>query len=657
MNSLESILSDLTPSQLEAVTHQDGPMLVVAGAGSGKTRVVTRRIAWLLSHGVWPSQILAMTFTNKAAREMRERIAALTGSEPPRSIGTFHSCCARFLRQDIGFLRDGRTSDFTIYDDGEQQAIVKQILKDHAEEFPAKLAPRTVLSLISAAKSARVTPEQYAAEHGADEALPRVATHYERKLRECNAVDFDDLLLLMARILEDFPDVRAAYQRRYRYLLIDEYQDTNHLQYELMRLLTGPEENVHVTGDPDQSIYSWRGADYSNIMNFTHDFPNARVVKLEQNYRSTQAILDAANEVISNNANRLEKRLFTENSTGFPVRVVRVPSGAYEGFYLTHRLRQLRADGVALRDIAVFYRTNSQSRPLEDALIQDSIPYQLLGGVRFYDRQEIRDLLAFLRLSVNPGDQLSLARAAGLTDLKVGPKTLATLAEAAAIAGQPILDFLATGNFKSLGIRGVPRVQRLAEWAAQLRAIPHQPLEQAVRDIYEFSRLEEIYAKEVDGDDRIANLEELISKAAQFGDNQPDATLADFLEEVALVADVDGHDPDADRITLMTLHSSKGLEFPYVFITGVEEGLLPHKNSLGDDSGIEEERRLFYVGITRAREELTLLHAESRYTWSGEEPSAPSRFLDELPRDGVKYQDYGMRSSRHGGGSFWRGRR
>ena len=642
---MNDILEGLTAAQCEAVTHKDGPMLVLAGAGSGKTRVVTRRIAYLLSHGVWPSQILAMTFTNKAAREMQERIAALINGEAPRNIGTFHGCCARFLRHDIELLNDGRNRNFTIYDDGEQLTVIKRVLKNMGQPHPSGLSPSGVQELINNAKAQRVEADVLALRqnYNEPELLGLVAKNYEAEMCRSNAVDFEDLLALMVKILEEHQEVRELYHNRFRYLLIDEYQDTNRLQYELMRLLAGPAENVHVTGDPDQSIYSWRGADYSNIMNFTRDFPTAKVVKLEQNYRSTQSILDVANALIRHNGNRMEKNLFTENGEGCPVRDVFVYSGQQEAEWLSQRILQLRSEGISLRDIAVFYRTNSQSRLLEDSLRRMTIPYCMPRGTKFYDRMEIKDLLAFLRLHENHCDLISLERVAKCVGDGIGPRTLAKLVQVANDVPIPVLDLLAADDLPQLYGKLSSKLREFADKCRKLRQLPNAPLGDAVQGILEFSRLEDTYILEEDGQDRIDNLREMVAEARQFEQDFPDATLEEYLENVALVADVELRDETADRCSLMTLHSAKGLEFPYVFIAGVEQGYLPHVNSMEDPEGLEEERRLLYVGITRAKEELTLLHAQTRFLWQGLTVREPSCFLEELPKNLVQHLTYGIR--------------
>ena len=644
---MDDILSNLTPQQLEAVIHKDGPMLVIAGAGSGKTRVVTRRIAYLISQGVWPSQILAMTFTNKAAREMKSRVATLVGEEP-RTCGTFHSCCARFLRSDIELLKTGRTRDFTIYDTSEQQSVLKKVLKDNGIKLPSGLSPRAVGELISAAKTRRRPIFDLAVERNIShpDFIAKVAGLYEGKMAELNAVDFDDLLSLTADLLEQHPDVRDIYHNRFRYILIDEYQDTNHLQYELMRLLVGPSQNIHVTGDPDQSIYSWRGADYHNIMSFKDDYPDARIVRLEQNYRSTQVILETANHLIVNNCNRFEKELFTDNDIGCPVYDITTGTDFQEAEWICRKIMTLRASGENLKDIAIFYRTNSQSARLEEEFVRCHIPYQLLGGIRFYERAEIKDLLAFLRIKVNKSDSLSLERVVSCMGYGVGPATMVKIGMAASEQQKTIVDFLADPNFETFYPRPTAKIKTFATFIQKLVEIPLSPLAECVGKVLELSGLEKRYEAEANAEDRIDNMHELVSNAMTFAEQHDDADLNYFLQEVALVADVDAHDAEADFVTLMTLHSSKGLEFPYVFITGVEEGLLPHYNSLYDQDGLEEERRLFYVGITRAKKQLCLIHSATRMMWNHREPRMPSRFLAELPDECVTKQYYGYRNYR-----------
>ena len=658
----DPILQDLTPAQLEAVTHLDGPMLVVAGAGSGKTRVVTRRIAWLLRNGVWPSQILAMTFTNKAAREMRERVEALAG-DAPRAIGTFHGCCARFLRRDIDKLPGcGRTRDFAIYDEDERKSILSQVLSDFhgttLEDQIAEITPRELGSFIDMVKNLdvdyRTGAELCQAIRGSlsADAMQALGERYEAHMTRCNAVDFDDLLLLTVKLLREVPGMREIYQNRYRYLLVDEYQDTNHVQYELIRLLANEKNNVHVTGDPDQSIYSWRGADYQNIMSFERDFPGAKRVVLEQNYRSTPRILAAANALIRWNTDRIEKNLFTKNPDGPQITDMLVDTDREESEWIRKKLAGLHRRGAPWRSFAIFYRTNAQSRALEEEFVHYGIPYQLLGGIRFYERKEVKDYLSLLRLVANPSDQVAFLRTLTMAPRGkgLGKVTAAKLTAQADATNLPILDYLASDLFvatqKGKSQRAL-RLRLLAEWMKELQKIPRElPAAQAIQEIEACSGIldcvETLYGTE-NIRARKENIQSLFEKADIFTREHPEGTLRDFLEEVALVADVDAHDPQADSVLLMTLHSAKGLEFPYVFITGVEEGLLPHGTALecgdldGDEeesrTALEEERRLFYVGITRARQALFLTHARLRGRWGNGflEPTEPSRFLTEIP--------------------------
>ncbi|MCK5802294.1 MAG: UvrD-helicase domain-containing protein [Lentisphaeria bacterium] len=647
------ILENLTDAQHEAVVHMDGPMLVVAGAGSGKTRVVTRRIAHLISKGVWPSQILAMTFTNKAAREMKERIGELTGAEPPRWVGTFHSACAKLLRRDLDKLSDdSRTGSFTIYDSGDQKSILKLCLKEFGVDTKS-LSPAQAQTAISKAKVAMIDPDEYMpSAYFSSLRLDEVYAAYERRLREFNAVDFDDLLLLVVRLLESRPDVRDMYHGRFRHLLIDEYQDTNRIQYRLMKLLGGPAHNVHVTGDPDQSIYSWRGAEYRNIMEFTEDFPDARVVRLEQNYRSTQTILDVANELIEYNFDRISKELFTENPIGCPVGVIELPNGRHEALWVANRVQELYMDRKRLSDMAVFYRTNAQSRALEDAFIDAAIPYQVLGGLRFYERKEIKDMLAQLRIMVNPRDTISLERVVGSKPVGVGAKTFAKILDRAAANDLSPLELLQREDFSSLygGRGGGKKVVGFADWCRGLAELPLDSVGDCVAEAVSYSGLVSLFESQGRSDplseSRIDNLGALVDRAYEFARQRPDADLRLFLEEMALVADVDAHDPETDAVSLMTLHSSKGLEFPFVFIVGLESGLLPHRNSCETQEQLEEERRLLYVGLTRAKEEAVLLHVQVRSQWGRDDYTSPSPFLAELPEEGVERLDLS------GGGAF-----
>ncbi len=647
----EDILDNLTEPQREAVTHIDGPMLVVAGAGSGKTRVVTRRIAHLIRSGVRPHQILAMTFTNKAAGEMKERVAALVG-ETPRWVGTFHSICARLLRYDLEKLGDGRNGGFSIIDTDDQQSLMRQFIKDRNLTEDSRFKPRTLSDRISRAKSDLIDPDNYGEGKYEDEIIANIYRDYEKYLRKTNAVDFDDLLILTVRMLEKVPGLKEVYHDRFKYLLIDEYQDTNRTQYKLMRLLTSDAHNVHVTGDPDQSIYSWRGADYRNIMDFKKDFPEARVVRLEQNYRSTKNILAAANAVIRNNSERIDKDLFTENDAGEKIHAACLESDRDEANWILGRIRDIRAVGAPLNDMAIFYRTNAQSRALEEAFLSAGTPYQIVGGVRFYQRREVKDLLAHLKILVNPRDIVSLSRIVGCRPTGVGEKTLQGIIEQAERIGggteenatarldgmdgansSPFL-FLCRPDFdKVYSGRKNQKLKDFAKWCRQLNDTPRKPVSEAVRNVLHVSGLCEylILSEPESADERIDNMKSLLQRAEEFAYANPDADLAAFLEDVALVADIDSFDENADTVTLMTLHSAKGLEFPYVFIAGMEQGLLPHENSQNSNFQLEEERRLFYVGLTRAEKQAFLTHACSRFTHGRFAMNAPSPFLGEIP--------------------------
>ena len=638
----EGILQGLTPEQRQAVTHMDGPMLVVAGAGSGKTRVVTRRIAWLIENGVAPHEILAMTFTNKAAGEMKERVQALVG-QTPRWVGTFHSLCARFLRFDIERLRDGRDGHFTIFDTSDQQGLIKDLLKAQAVD-DKRFKPRSIASEISRAKCDMVSPENYGDGSWYAEVIRRIYTGYEARLRDMNGLDFDDLLLLTARLLQEVEELREEYRRRFCYLLIDEYQDTNKVQYKLMRALCNNKENVHVTGDPDQSIYSWRGADYSNIMDFQKDFPTARIVRLERNYRSTAKILNAANFLISHNTDRIEKNLFTEDKSGEPVAIIALDSDREEANWVAEQAARLKSEGSSFSSMAVFYRTNAQSRMYEEAFMSAGMPYQIVGGVRFYERKEIKDFLAHLKILVNPRDDIALRRILAARPVGVGPKTLLKVQGQAELMGVSAFELLASRDFvQAFEGRTTAKLRDFSYWCNRLRSVQTAPVGVAVKEVLRVSGLLEHISTTTEKDpaweERLENLESFVGRAAEFETEHPESALPEFLEDVALVADVDSYDPDADNITLMTLHSAKGLEFPIVFLGGLENGLLPHSNSQDSVASEEEERRLFYVGITRAEKKLFITHAAKRLIWGKLEYSRSSPFLEELPTEDMQLVD------------------
>ncbi len=641
---MQDHLADLNEQQRLAVEHGPGPLLILAGAGSGKTRVLTHRIAYLLERGVLPEEILAITFTNKAATEMRRRVEQMVGSTVTDGIwlGTFHAICGRILRSEIA--RVGYNSNFVIYDAGDQSRLIRQALKEL--NLDDKLFnPRTVQAIISRAKNELVEPESlenYWLREGPKDYsayfLQRVAeiyTRYQRILKENNALDFDDLLRLTAVILQTWPDALAKWQGRFRHVLVDEYQDTNRAQYVLVRLLAGVHENLFVVGDDNQSIYGFRGADIRNILEFERDFPRARVVKLEQNYRSTQTILDAANYVVANNSRKKEKRLWTSNGQGDRVRLYKAWDGKEEAYFVARELQHLMGRGFTLQDCAILYRTNAQSRLLEEVLLSERLPYRMLGGIRFYERLEIKDTLAYLRLLLNPVDALSLERVINTPRRGVGPKTLERIL---AFAQDEKLDLITACSRADK----IPRIQKrtaqdvmdFGRTLQQLQAlVPVTPLMELIVRVWEETGYRALLEDErtVEAQGRLENLDEFLSVAASFVKNSDDSSLAAFLATVSLYTDQDSYDEQAEAVTLMTLHSAKGLEFPVVFLVGLEEGLFPHSRSLEDEDSVEEERRLCYVGLTRAKKRLYLTHAGQRILYGREQYCSPSRFIKEIP--------------------------
>lgn len=650
---MSDLLAGLNPPQREAVMHGEGPLLVLAGAGSGKTRVLTHRVARLVGEaGVPPDAILAITFTNKAAAELRERIAALVG---PRAravwASTFHAACVRILRREAP--EAGYASDFSIYDADDQLRLIRRCLAEEQID-PKRLAPRAVQARISDAKSRLRGPDDLAAETGSfhDEQIARVYRRYADALRANGAMDFDDLLMVTAQLLEGDPAVRARWQSRFQHVLVDEYQDTNHAQYRLVRALGEPQRNVVAVGDDDQGIYSWRGADVGNILDFERDYPDARVVALEQNYRSTGTILRAANAVVGRNPHRHPKRLWTDAGDGDPIAVVACRDEHEEARVVAGVVDAALGRGESLADVAVFYRTNAQSRAIEDQLVRRGIAYVVVGGPRFYERAEVRDLLAYLRAAVNPADAVSLERALGAPKRGVGPGCLARLRDFAAARDLPIAEALPRAE-EVPGVNPGQRAALLATGAllADVRRADAagSPLDRIVEDVLERSGLREALAREgtFEAQGRIENLEEMVGVAAEYGASAEEPSLAGFLEGVALQADADLVDPDAGAVTLMTIHNAKGLEFQTVVITGLEEALFPHVRS-DTPEALEEERRLFYVGLTRARRHLTLTHAESRAMHGGRDYRIPSRFLAELPPDALAAPPPGARRGRPG---------
>ncbi|HWJ22049.1 MAG TPA: UvrD-helicase domain-containing protein, partial [Gemmatimonadaceae bacterium] len=638
-------LAGLNPAQREAVLHYEGPLLVLAGAGSGKTRVLTTRIARLIEHhGVDPRQILAVTFTNKAAGEMRERIARLLGSEPTGMwVGTFHAIGARLLRSAAHLV--GRTPNFTIYDEDDALGVVKRLMEKHklvAKERP----PKAILSSISDAKNALVSPGEYErlAMDPHAKAAALVYKDLEGALRQANAVTFDDLLVLPVQILRENPALLEQYRNRFRFVLVDEYQDTNAAQYQFVKLLAGEHGNVLVVGDDDQSIYGWRGADIRNILDFEKDFPSARVVRLEENYRSTPEILDLANVAIAANAERRGKTLRATRASGERVTTVSALDERDEADFVAEEILARRSSSarLMLRDFAILYRTNAQSRAMEEAMRKRGIPYRLVGAVRFYDRREIRDLMSYLKLIANPADNEAFRRAVAVPKRGLGETTIEALAEKADTAGVPLLEAAGRSDLVA-GLRPAARTA-LADFATLVHRFRERAKDAAVdeilRDLIDAIRYGDyLRAEGPESAERLDNVRELINGAGeQVADEGGEVGLTPldhFLQKATLVAGIDGLDPNADAVTMMTMHNAKGLEFPVVFVTGLEEGLFPLSKALydGDPKLLEEERRLFYVGITRAEKKLFLTHAESRRRNGETMNSMPSSFLRDLPKE------------------------
>ncbi len=665
----QQILDRLNPPQAEAVSHTHGPLLILAGAGSGKTRVLAHRVAYLVASGVKPWQIVAVTFTNKAANEMRERIAGLIGEDNAReaTIGTFHAICARILRRDGQQI--GLDRSFTIYDRADQVALVKGILR-RLDLDEKRFAPAGMLAFIGQRKDELADPATASrqAANFYEETAARVYDAYQAQLAEDDAVDFDDLLMRTVFLFEQHPDVLARYQRRWQQIMVDEYQDTNRAQYLLCRHLAAKHKNLAVVGDDDQSIYSWRGADLRNILDFEADYPDAKVVKLEQNYRSTQNILEAAHAVVSRNAGRKEKKLWTDKGAGtqielfdayneyeeaeFVARQVEklVGSGGPMGGLLTRRAGD-EDGGLRYGEIAVTYRINAQSRVLEEAFMRFGIPYQLVGGTRFYERREVKDALGYVRLARNPADRVALERIINVPARGIGEKTLEELRAHAAAHGTTLWQAVeASGENANLAARSRAS---LGEFARLMRGLMEMTASEAPSAVFDAALdrsglRESILDGSEQGEERWQNVIELRNHAAEFDEIAPPEGLARFLEEVALVSDQDTLEDRTDRVTLITLHAAKGLEFPVVFIVGLEEGLLPHKRALEDERELEEERRLAYVGMTRAKDRLYLVHAHHRSTYGVGSASEPSRFLSELPDDLLS-------ANRAAGAAFGRG--
>lgn len=669
----DNLLRSLNDVQREAVQHTDGPLLLLSGAGSGKTRVITHRIAYLLQHHkVSPYRILAVTFTNKAAKEMKERLGTLVSDNLSHDlwVATFHATCARILRRDIEKLgaREGDenepqsathayTRSFTIFDTGEQITLVKDVLRQ-LNYSDKQHNPRAILSHISRAKNDSITPREYqqSAEGYFEQIVAEVYDLYQEGLRLNNSLDFDDLLLFTVKLLNEDAEVRTFYQNKFQYILVDEYQDTNKCQYELVSLLAAPTQNICVVGDDDQSIYAFRGADIRNILDFEKDYPNARVLRLEQNYRSTQNILDAAWGVVHNNSDRKAKKLWTENDLGELITCYEAMDENDEAGYVGTQIQDWHAEGVDYKDCAVFYRTNAQSRIFEEAFRAANIPYQIVGGVGFYDRMEIKDLLAYLRVMCNPNDSMSVRRIINVPSRGIGGTTLQRLIDFASNEGISLFAAVQRVDEISTINRGIQaKVRRFAAIFDEFdpTVLPIDALDYVLKETGYLKNLED--QNTIEAQNRVENIEELINAVIEYEQNYAEPSLSDYLENVALTADIDTMETDTtDMVTLMTLHSAKGLEFPFVFIVGMEEGYLPHERSLNTQAELEEERRLCYVGITRAMEQLYLSHARSRRTFRETEYRSPSRFIAEIPEHVIKQVDryrslFREADSRYGG--------
>jgi DNA helicase-2/ATP-dependent DNA helicase PcrA len=630
------LLSGLNSEQREAVTHAGGPLLILAGAGSGKTRTLIHRVAWLIcEQGIAPWQVLAVTFTNKAAGEMRERLAKILPDSESPWVATFHSSCVRILRQEITAL--GFARDFIIYDDQDQQRLLRTVLTELGISEKT-LRPAAAAHAIDHAKNRGQSPRDLDDQSGDQAQLAEIYRLYQKRLKQANAVDFGDLLLLTVQLFDEHPSVLKKWQDRFRHILVDEFQDTNGIQYRLIDMLARPHGNLCVVGDDDQSIYAWRGAEIGNILNFEDRYPAVKTIRLEQNYRSTSTILDAAGGVVEQNRERKGKRLWTEKAQGEPVRIEPCGDDREEARFVAREVENLQRAGHQLRDIAVFYRTNAQSRPLEEALAAARIPYVMFGGVKFFSRMEVKDALCYLRLLMNPADSVAARRVINVPARGIG-KT--TVEKVAALQGDDFSFLEACRRAIDEGVLGAAASRKLKvfvdlidDFTKRLERLPYPQLMAELLDESGYLPILQEEAKDAltDGQrqeakGRLENLEQLLAGMEEHRGRS--GSLEDYLEEIALVTDLDRHDASLDRATLMTLHAAKGLEFPVVFVTGLEEGLFPHSRSEGED--IEEERRLCYVGMTRAMERLYLTHARRRRIYGSYQYNPPSRFLAEIP--------------------------
>lgn len=639
--NIHEAVQRLNPPQRQAVEATDGPLLIMAGAGSGKTRVLTHRIAYLIAtRKAPPWSILAITFTNKAAREMQERVSKLVGEEGRDIwVSTFHSMCVRILRKDIE--RIGFTSNFSILDSTDQLSVIRNCMK-HFNIDTKKFEPKAIQAAMSTAKNELVTPQQYEQKVGDyfEGIVAKVYTEYQKRLKSNNSLDFDDLIMATIQLFKEVPEVLDFYQRKFQYIHVDEYQDTNRAQYMLCRMLADSHHRICVVGDSDQSIYRWRGADISNILNFEEDYPEARTIMLEQNYRSTSNILNAANNVISLNTGRKPKNLWTDQGEGDKIKVFRGDTEHDEGYFVTSEINKNIKAGKSYQDHAILYRTNAQSRVIEEILIKSDIPYQIVGGIKFYDRKEIKDMLAYLRLISNPDDDISLTRIINVPKRSIGDTTVGKLAAAAGERGTSIFRVLEVVD--DLGFAGRTRnaLVEFYDMIAQLhRMVEFLSVTELTEKMLEMSgyRTELQTENTIESRSRLENIDEFLSVTMEFEKNNEDKSLVSFLTDLALIADIDSMNDEEenrdDAVVLMTMHSAKGLEFPVVFIIGMEEGVFPHSRAFMDNEELEEERRLAYVGITRAEKQLFLSCARMRTLFGRTTANPPSRFLDEIPEE------------------------
>ncbi|HHJ0389959.1 TPA: DNA helicase PcrA [Enterococcus faecium] len=656
MSSKAELLNGMNPRQKEAVLHTDGPLLLMAGAGSGKTRVLTNRIAYLIEEKeVNPWNILAITFTNKAAKEMKERVNAILASGGEDVwVSTFHSMCVRILRRDVDFI--GYNRNFTIIDSSEQLTLMKRILKELNID-PKKYDPRSILGTISQAKNSLQTPQDFAKMQGSyyEEIAAKCYAAYQKELQYNQCMDFDDLIMNTIRLFEEHPDSLTYYQNKFHYIHVDEYQDTNHAQYTLVNLLAGRFRNLCVVGDADQSIYGWRGADMQNILDFEKDYPDAAVILLEQNYRSTKNILSAANQVIENNSNRKPKNLWTENKEGNKITYYRADNERDETRFIVDRMQEeIRSNHRNYGDFAILYRTNAQSRVMEETLLKANIPYKMVGGHKFYDRKEIKDILAYLNVLANPQDSISFERIVNSPKRGIGPGSIEKLRSFASLHEWPLLEAAQNVDLANIGGKAGQQLGAFGEMIQEVtQMIPYLTVTELTKEVLDRSGyLEDLKIQNtLEAQARIENLEEFLTVTQEF-DKQfeqqneedadaPEEKLTVFLNDLALVSDIDNLEEDASQVTLMTLHAAKGLEFPVVFLIGLEEGVFPLSRALMEESELEEERRLAYVGITRAEEALYLTNAFSRTLYGRTQYNRPSRFVEEIDQELLEIE--GMR--------------